>query len=428
MKQTMTNARKCSLVALFSLTALASCKKKETTSVTPNPTGQPSEVPVLRDGAGFSQKLSMMVNVTAGVNSVPGTIGIHDFSVDKTSQFNILYFTGYQSQQDYLTLTERAVYNLATKAKVDVASPDNMLNNTVQKEYITSVLEFMPYSGNVVAFTASEYRYGYYSQAYWGGYIPLTELPKANSSNGSGYTGGAGYYNVYTDLGTSNHYMTINPKPSNAIPLIYAHFEYKTPALQGAYLANFPEPRYQGQGTPVVITVCKDSVVAYQITTYPATSGVGVYTKTGQLTPAGFDATQEYATMRHYNTAGTKMAMMVYGKTTKQYWTYTYDLAANTLSAALSAADLPYSGTGTDIDMDEDGNIYYTGTSGNGAGAGVSIYKRSTSGATLVGTDDFLKFGEVAKLHYIDGKVNIVVMGKVTGTSTWHQLCLISQK
>lgn len=412
-------------LAFCVLTLLASCKKEDSATTTPaDPNAAPAEVPVLRDGAGFTQGINMLLQVNTGVNNSAGSLGVYDFSVDNNNQLNLLYFTGFQSQQDYLKMSHRAVYNLSTKAAVTLEDPDKMLANNGKQGYETQVFEFLPYSEKVVAFTTSGYLPGYYSQAFWGASIPRTDMEMGHSSAGAGYTGGAGFYNVYTDLGDTKHYMTVNLNPASTIPLIWGNIPYRSPAHALSNLANFPEPRYTNQGDPAIITVCKDSVVAYRFTY--GTSGA--YTQTGFITPAGFSNSEQYKTQRHYSKDGTKMAMLVRGETSGHYWTYTYNFTTNTLAAGLSNTDLPYSGVGTDLDLDDDGNIYYTGTSGNGAGKGVSIYKRSPGSTTLVGTDDFLKFGEVSKLHVINGKVHIIVKGMVTGHAPWGQVSWITQQ
>lgn len=80
------------------------------------------------------------------------------------------------------------------------------------------------------------------------------------------------------------------------------------------------------------------------------------------------------------------------------------------------------------FDLDEGGNLYYAGYAGNGSNEnGVSVYKISGNGATtLVGVDNFLKFGTVAKLKYLYGKLYLAVIG--TKTATVHQLSFIRQK
>ena len=420
----MKNALPAALFAALFL-AVSACKKEEPAPADPN--AKPEAVQVLRDGAAFNQPISKLISLTTGANGMSGGLGVYDFSLDGNNQLNLLYWTGFQTQQDYLKLTYSSAYNLGTKAPVGLDKKIEVF----EQYFTTKVLEFMPYSANVVFLNATEpdlTRASSNVGGFWTGtVIPRTELPVSSTSSIFGYSGGAGFFNVYTDLrhplGYDRHFMTVNPNP--ALPgLLYGNFEYKTPAQQAGYLADFPEPRFRSQGRPVAITVTGNTIQAYKFD-YGSPLPTA-YTRTAQLPTSGY-TTQEYTTQRHYSADGSRMAMLVRGETTKKCWTYSYNFTTDVLTANLSDVDLPYSAAGSDIDLDEDGNVYYTGVAGNGTKNGVSVYKRTAGGTTVVGTDDFLKFGEVVKLHYLDGKVHMAVQGKITGRDTWGQICFLSQ-
>ncbi len=335
----------------------------------------------------------------------------------------MLYYTKVLGQQGFIINNVHSYHNLDTKKGDVYSGPQIPAVDGADNHYA-----FMPYTGKLTAFHNFPYAIGGYQQAFWNGDgIMETPMPWEPSSIGFGYTGGVGYNNFYTDLGWRKHYMTINPNPASSTRVTLVHREYMSPAHSGQTLASFPEPRWPDV-SPVIITVCKDSVIAYKFQYSDTSNGIVTrYAKTGQLTPTGY-GNVIYTTQRHYSAGGKKLVMMVRDDDNKKYWTYTYNHTTETLAAVLSNVDLPYSGEGSDLDMDDDGNVYYTGVSGNGSGAGVSIYKRSPSGATLVGSDDFLKFGTVSKLHYLNGKVHMVVTGSVSGTDFWKQVAYITQK
>lgn len=134
-------------------------------------------------------------------------------------------------------------------------------------------------------------------------------------------------------------------------------------------------------------------------------------------------------TYRHYSKDGKQMGLFVYHPDSKKYYSFTYNFQTKTLQKVLDGASLSYgSEEESDVAFDEQGNLYYTGYANNGNNKeGISIYKISTGGQTLVGTDNFLKFGEVVKLKYLLGKIYMAVQGRKTGTQV-QQLSILKQK
>jgi hypothetical protein len=134
-------------------------------------------------------------------------------------------------------------------------------------------------------------------------------------------------------------------------------------------------------------------------------------------------------TYRTYSKDGKQMGLAIYHDNTKQFYTFTYNFESKVLTKVLDGAGFTYGDAlQSDFDLDENGNIYYAGYAGNGSNQqGISIYKISLSGTTLVGNDNFLKFGEVVKLKYLLGKIYLAVQGRKTGTQV-QQLSVIRQK
>lgn len=410
------------LILLYSaLVVLASCVKKEATEPDKDPNAAPDKINVVRDGASFSQNYTLMHNVVAGT-----TIGVEDFAINPENQvLRILCSVVMPSQQGPFTTYICPSVSLVTGQE---SIYDGYGDGTDYQYW-----GFMPYSRKLVAFESAPYAPGFYIGAAWeGDGIAKTQVPAEPSSVGYNCTGGLGYRDGYADFNWKKHYMCLNPdfNATGMAPVSIISKEYLSPADVGPETrARFPEPRSGNGALPVIITIGMDKAVAYKFTYIDsATNTPGVYTKTGELAVSGYDLGINYQTQRHYSADGNKLAMLVRDDNNQHCWTYTYDHTTETLTAVVANAALPYSGEGSDIDMDDDGNIYYTGVSGNGNGAGVSVYKRTPSGATVVGTDDFLKFGTVSKLHYLNGKVHMVITGSVSGTPFWKQVCYLVQQ
>jgi len=141
----------------------------------------------------------------------------------------------------------------------------------------------------------------------------------------------------------------------------------------------------------------------------------------------GFTGTAK--TYRHYSKNGNQMGLFVYHPDSKKYYSFTYNFQTQALRKVLDGVSLTYGNEDeSDIAFDEQGNLYYTGYANNGNNkGGISIYKISTGGNTLVGNDNFLRFGEVVKLKYLLGKIYVAVQGRKTGTQI-QQLSIVRQK
>lgn len=418
------------IASVLACITLVSCEKEHTKPTDDKGTGTPQSAMVLKEGSGFSQSIDIMVKLTEMNTGSVGKLGLYDFNIDNNNQLNLAYYDEWQSQQDKIQTGFRKAFDMSSKAEKEVSGETE--NPLSRQNYKTGALEFMPYSTKFVSFNYSDWGSAGYSQGFFGGDVS-GELPMAPTWQGN-YSGGVAYYNVYAEqkLNGGKHFMLVQLISSSSVLAMY---EYLTPAMpllgsvtpERPVLANFPEPRHmEGQGQSVVISVRADSVLAYKINS--VMSPAKIYTLKGALTSTGLDKELAYTFKRHYSADGKKMSMLVCEPISGKYWTYTYDFATDVLKAVLNDVDLPYSGAGTDMDMDEEGNVYYSGMAGNGSNAnGVSIYKRSQSGVALVGADDFLKFGEIVKLKYINGKVYMVVTGNVTGVNAWAQLSIIHQ-
>ncbi|RYD97132.1 MAG: hypothetical protein EOP54_11855 [Sphingobacteriales bacterium] len=424
--------KKISLLASLAFLALVSCEKeKKVTPVTPNST--PEVVPILNNNSGFKQSLDIVVKLTEMNTGSQGALGLYDFTIDHQNHLNICYYDEWQSQQSKIKTLFRKSFDFATGKDLDVTYTSDPYAYDGFKQ---GIMQYMPYSDKLALFFYSDAGSGNYARAGFSGDMS-GDLPFGQGWQGN-YSGGFGFYNAFAEQKTNGgkFYLSVLMLPNSPV---LSSYEYKTPTMDGLlalgyadynshFIANFPEPRYQaGQGQSVNISVCADSVIAYKINNVLSPSKI--YTKTGHIAASGFSLTDDYTIARRYNTDGTILSMLVQDKTTRKVWTYTYNFTTDQLKSGLTNVLLPYADIGSDMDLDEEGNVYYSGAAGNGTNtSGVTIYKQTATASTTIGADNFLKFGEIVRLKYINGKVHLAVTGNITGYKAWAQLTVLTQQ
>ncbi len=415
--------KKIIFIALLS-SLFTACKEEPTTDPgtavnTTDPVG------VLKDNSGFSQVYDDLM-VLSSATSAPPSMGVLDFTLESNNNFNLAYFYSQPSQQDVLTNNKRITKNLTTNNLVALPAGANPLNYSkisISQQGKKVVLEqFRPYTN----------------------FFTYATLNK-QGNNTAEFLG---------DIG-----MNI---PSTANPIGTPDLGYRFPSMEiavnmndnafAAFATGIPNPTYSLSGTSVVkfsflnkfgskvvtsflesdvftygtfkaFFVRTDSLVAYSVN-----NDATVMTKLTGVALTGVSGGDNYVTRRHYSTNGKIMGMLIENTVTNKFTTVSYDFNSGVMSMGLNNVSLDYSGTGSDYDLDEFGNIYYTGYASNGTNtAGVSIYKKGINGTvSLVGQDNFLKFGTIIKLKTLMGKVFIVVTGKKTGTSA-YQLSVIRE-
>ncbi|GEM_PF-1233386 len=411
---------------------LIGCEKKPVVN-TPQPNTTPEVVPILNEHSGFNQSLDIVVKLTEMNTGSQGALGLYDFTIDNQNHLNICYYDEWQSQQSKIKTGFRKSFDLATRQDLKI---EYTTSPSAYDGFKEGIMQYMPYADKLVLFFYSDAGSGNYARAGFSGDM-TGDLPFGPGWQGN-YSGGFGFYNAFAAQKTNGgkFYLSVLMLPNSPV---LSSYEYKTPTIDGLlalgyadynrhFIANFPEPRYQaGQGQSVNISVCADSVTAYKINN--VLSPVKVYTKTGHITTSGFSLTDEYTIARRYNNDGSILSMLVQNKTTRKVWTYTYNFVTDQLKSSLNNIALPYSDLGSDMDLDEEGNVYYSGAAGNGTNStGVTIYKQSAASNTIIGADNFLKFGEIVRLKYLNGKVHMVVTGNISGYKAWAQLTLLSQQ
>ncbi|MEO5912236.1 MAG: hypothetical protein ABIP95_15215 [Pelobium sp.] len=415
------------IIGLITAAFFSSCKKepdagKEETSSPDSP------AIVVKEKAGFTAVFDDVQLLSSATGAGP-SMGIADFMLETNDNLNIVYYTMTPLQQGDMYGYIRKTKNLKTKEIITLPQYADDLSSfsvfTIKSERRELLLQtFKPYS-NFYTYAIGG-RQQFSSSLEYGGdfdlnisqgnpigapdmgfYVPAMNIEGINiNDNGFG---------TFT-LGTETpSYLTSIVKPifygisnSSKVPVIKVFLEGRTKA--------------QGNSTSTMIRT--DSALVYNVDL----NKLSERTLVDKIPVSGFTAKNKTSTLRHYSTDGKIMGLLIKDEVTKNYWTLSYDSNTGKLSKGLNNASLDYSGDGSDIDLDEFGNIYYTGLAGNGTNdKGVSIYKKGIDGTiSLIGSDDFLKFGEVIKLRILMGKVYFALKGRKTGTN-YYQLSILKQ-
>ncbi len=412
-------------------TFLFSCEKKEVIPIV-EPIDPTKTVNILQDGASFETIFEIAIPLQS-VNAAPPSIDIADFTVEKNNNFNIVYSISQPSQQSVLTGFTRFSKNLITQEVIPLPQYANDLKGLspaqIQLDGLgLGMTKFKPYSnffnyavirngsfnfknsisfqGDQKATIASFNPIGIADLAY---YYPVSNTGAASKNNAFGYI----------TLGTpSPSYLTSVCNPYDI------SFYNNSPFP--IYACLF-EPRvFNGQGTSKSFFIRSDSVIVNElnIDTKQQTFLTGF--KWDNVIPS---VSNGFETLRHYSEDGSILCILFFNRSLNKYYSFSYNFTTKILTKGLEDTRLDYSAEGSDLDTDEFGNIYYSGYADNGANKiAVSIYKKSIDGSTsLVGTNNFLKFGTIVQLKHLFGKVYVAVNGKITGTSS-YQMTVVRQK
>lgn len=411
------------------LVILASCKKENT--------GQDKlstaydAVNVLRDDSGFEQIWDTTMNLGLPTSS----FGVKDLTVDARNRMHFVFMEsgGTYFRRSWDLVNKKMLLQHPDAAKeIDIIGMFNIGN------YNRDVEQYKPYTNYYVAVFQTERSSFGFSRIYLKGDVGISAEP----SYGMGVAE-LGYENVVvTGEGGAHMYIGINKKDNE-------DFNYlnKGTTIEVAKPFSDSEKLYyflcdaRTHGKSLYIGYNKTGLKAIEFDrdiNGPVRTGEVTATLTWspyvewKMTTVEYPEQKFKSAFRHYSTDGTKLSFAVMNFNTYKFTTFTYNFKTKEFKKVLDDVSLSYGRSGSSeylFDLDEEGNLYYAGYAGNGNNEnGVSIYKISTSGATsLVGKDDFLKFGRVAKLKYLYGKLYLAVTGKKTGTEV-SQLSFIRQK
>ncbi len=406
----------------IALTLLFSaCEKKD-----PQPEAEPEQATeqkaadVLNANSGYSSVYDYIKNVQ-GVNNLMGSLNLADFTVDNNNTLHFVRNSGQQLQQSYQITNQRVSVNLSTKDEVpqpaytssfkailDAAATTEV--KAVYKPYSNYASVFQSYTSCVGDISASggNSNYNFASQDF-DFFYPQFNLGKVdNASPLSQLTYiFAGLQNPPSDLFngcTAQTYSFTNPSPNQVI--LGGMFDWKrtTAAVKvHAFLLR------------------NDSMLVYNCNT-------ATIQKITAVPVSGLSPNNTVNFFRSYNSVGSVVGLVFKESGSNKYWTFSYNFSTQVLTKGLDNSSLEYSATGSDVDADEFGNLYYSGIAGNGSNTnGVSIYKKDVSGSSsLVGADNFLKFGTITKLKCLAGKVYLVVAGTISNTY-YKQLTFLKQ-
>lgn len=406
------------LIAISLVTLFVACEKQEEPVVPPTP-GAQQAVDVLNTNSGFNAVYDYIQNVQGIEGSLIGNLDLTDFTVEGNSTLHYVRSFGSQYQQSYLIYNSRVSIDLNTKEEIPQPSYTAYFFSDFDKNNKADVVIYKPYtnyasiiksttqcSGDISANGGTVLNFG---KTEFDFFYPQFNLGKVYDNSPLSQTTYifAGLQNPPnpTLYGcTAQTYNFTNPSPSQVI--LGGLFDWKrTDApvkIHGFILRN-------------------DSLIVYNCntTSLQKINGVNV---------AGLSENNEVTAFRNYSSDGNIIGLVFKETTSNKYWSYSYNFTTQVLTKGVENVTLDYAATGSDVDADEFGNIYYSGIAGNGSNSnGVSIYKKDGNGGnTLVGSDNFLKFGTISKLKSIGGKVYLVITGTISGT-TYKQITFLKQ-
>lgn len=421
--------KKNRLLFVFSigLIALASCNKEDDNPE--NPSNAYEAVNVLKDNSGY-ERLWDTVTAYGSLSSITGFV-VKDFTVDTRNRMHIVGHYRDEYFRRSLDLTNKKIIpQHPNAAKVDQFSYMYNVGN-----FNRDVEQFKPYTNYYVAVFQTERSSFGYSKIYLKGDVGVhTETSYAMGLAELGYENvsvpGDGGVHMYIGLNKKDdedfNYLNSNTTIEIAKPfseqLYYVLCDART--LGKSLYIGFNKTQLKA------IEYDRDKDKPVTTGTVTATLDWKPYVE-WKMTTVEYPEKRFVTAFRHYSVDGKKLSFALMNIDTYKFTTFTYDFVTKEFKKVLDDVELSYGRRGSSeylFDLDEGGNIYYAGYAGNGSNEnGVSVYKISGNGTTtLVGVDNFLKFGTVAKLKYLYGKLYLAV--KVTKTANVHQLSFIRQK
>jgi hypothetical protein len=409
------------IIAIGLLTVFIACQKKE---VEPEPeepepfVQQPADV--LNTNSGYASVYDYVKNVE-GVSGLLGHLAVNDFMIENNNLLHYVYNWGLQSQQSYLTTNKRETINLTNKESISQPSYTSYFNSNLVNIYTGPAnIIYKSFSNYANIVTNSYQCNGDVPSSSIGTtlnfgnleidlFYPQFNLGKVDNSQ-------ATLQQTYISRGLQS------PPNASLYGCTAQTYTFTNPSASQVILGGM----FDWQRTTATVNthgflLRNDSMIVYNCNTQTMQKITGV-------SVLGLTTSNNVTTFRKYSLDGNTIGLVFKDINTNTFWSYSYNFTTQIIIKGVENITLDYSGAGSDIDADEYGNIYYSGVAGNGSITnGVSIYKKDITGSTtLVGADNFLKFGTISKLKYLYGKVYLVVTGTISGTS-YKQITFLKQ-
>ena len=403
--------------AITFIVLAASCEKKELQPKPEEPFVQ-KPADVLNVNSGYTSVYDYIQNVQ-GAGSAIGNLDLTDFTVESNGILNYVLYSGYQSQQSYLTTNSRVSVNLITKTEVPQPSytasffssfdKNNQADNVIYKPYsnYATIIKNATYcDGDISAIGGTVINFG---KTDFDLFYPQFNLGKVNNAMPASQT-------TYIFTGLQN------PPNSTLFGCSAQTYTFTNPSSNQVILGGVFD--WKRTTAPVKIhgfVLRNDSMIVYNCNSTAIQKIIGVNVN-------GLSSNDNVTTFRNYSSDGNVVGLVFKETTSNKYWSYSFNFITQVLTKGVENTSLDYSAAGSDVDADEFGNMYYSGVAGNGSNTtGVSIYKKDITGSTtVVGADNFLKFGTITKLKSMFGKVYLVVSGTISGTY-YKQITFLKQ-
>lgn len=409
------------------LTFFQACEPKEVIP-TPDPIiDSNNPVNVLNDNSGYRAVYNLVKDVAGIGGSIPGGLDLEDFTIENNRTLHIAYSSGFQSQQDYLKSYFRENIDLSTL--VTIPLPNYAFETyfkpqdySVTSPFFRPYKNILTYNALIVNTTAGNSSY----QSSFRGDVNVT-IPRTYNYPGKpdmGYKFPNYNWGPISKGGYAyGYFCTGVPEPDHLFSVSNPYLVNFNNTTGFNYLSSLFETRFSGGFNYYAFMLRNEALEVRKVD--PTLNTNSIYT---QLDFPSIPANSNFIEERFYTPDGNTLAILYKDTAANKHWTFTFNFTTNTLAKGLMGTTLEYAAAGSDITLDEFGNIYYSGKAGNGSNPnGVSIYKKDVSGSTsLIGSDNFLKYGTITKLKTLYGKTYIGIVGSVTNSSK-KQITIIEQ-
>jgi hypothetical protein len=439
-------ARKFKLASYLILLLLFNACEKPVEEELPiiDPTEQKA-VYILNENSGFDTVLNEIQDLQ-GIGTAIGEIGLSDFTVEDNINLNYVYFTTLQSQQSNLYMYNRKTFNMDLNVQSDIPSGASNLSGYEGGGFFKPYSNYFNFLSLITNTTAGNIVYN----GTFKGDV-LAEIPTRNTIfgdadmgylfpmvNSARFPGNPNYDYRQGCLTIGNLFGAPSYINKLCNPKDFA-FQYSTNPAIPKVIANFFDISISNQNInqflyeeiSYTFDLRSDSLLIHHIkdTLIDNYNTQKLLRITGVPVGAGLSNDLNIKKFRHYSEDGKVIGLFFQDLDSRKCWTFSFNYVNHTLTQGLQGEVLDYSTVNSDMDIDEFGNVFYSGIAGNGTNNdGVSIYKKETTGSvSIIGSDNFLKFGEVVKIKHLYGRIYAAVTGRISNTS-FKQLTFLKQQ